>query len=212
MLRKLVLTITVAAVLWFLMFSKWTAGLFDFWLTMSISAVILTTIVLIFTKDRKTIFVVENTVYQIIIGIVLAFVLWAVFWLGNLLASLFFDFARPQVEAVYAMKKDSSQWLIALLLLLLIGPAEEFFWRGFVQKNLSQLLGTNAKKQFLAFVATTIIYALVHIWSFNFMLVMAALVAGTIWGFIYWLKPKLLPALILSHAVWDALVFVVIPI
>ena len=72
--------------------------------------------------------------------------------------------------------------------------------------------GANKAGRFLAFVVTTLIYALVHIWSFNFMLIMAALVAGAIWGFVYWLQPKSLPALVISHALWDALVFVWIPI
>jgi len=56
------------------------------------------------------------------------------------------------------------------------------------------------------------VYALVHVWSFNFMLVMAALVAGMVWGLIYRINPKALPALVVSHALWDALVFVVWPI
>ena len=51
---------------------------------------------------------------------------------------------------------------------------------------------------------------MIHI--FNFMLVMAALVAGAVWGLIYRLCPKALFALIVSHALWDVLVFVLIPI
>jgi len=64
----------------------------------------------------------------------------------------------------------------------------------------------------VSFALTTIVYALVHVWSFNFMLVMAALVAGMVWGLIYRINPKALPALVVSHALWDALVFVVWPI
>jgi hypothetical protein len=41
---------------------------------------------------------------------------------------------------------------------------------------------------------------------------MAALVAGGVWGLIYRFCPKALPALVVSHAIWDALVFVIIPI
>ena len=77
---------------------------------------------------------------------------------------------------------------------------------------MGKLLEGRKSAQNIAFAVTTAIYALVHIWSFNFMLVMAALVAGLVWGFLYRLDPKLLPALILSHALWDALVFVWMPI
>ena len=37
-------------------------------------------------------------------------------------------------------------------------------------------------------------------------------IAFALWGIIYRLCPKALPALILSHALWDALVFVILPI
>ena len=63
-----------------------------------------------------------------------------------------------------------------------------------------------------AFLLTAVIYALVHVWSLNFMLVMAALVAGCVWGFLYRLRPQMLPALIVSHALWDALVFIWMPL
>ncbi len=89
----------------------------------------------------------------------------------------------------------------------MIGPAEEIFWRGYVQNALSKRWNPNT-----GFIVTTLVYALVHIWSFNFMLVMAALVVGAIWGLAYRLYPQKLGALIVSHAVWDVAVFVLFPI
>ena len=56
-----------------------------------------------------------------------------------------------------------------------------------------------------------LIYAAVHIWSFNFMLVMAALVCGIFWGLMYRYNKNLVP-LVISHAVWDVAVFIVLPI
>jgi membrane protease YdiL (CAAX protease family) len=64
----------------------------------------------------------------------------------------------------------------------------------------------------VAFFATTAIYAFVHIWSLNFMLIVAAAVAGGVWGLLYRLFPERLWALVISHAVWDAAVFVLFPI
>lgn len=49
--------------------------------------------------------------------------------------------------------------------------AKEYFWRGYVQKTVSELIGATP-----AMFVTAAVYALVHIWSLNFMLVMAALV------------------------------------
>ena len=111
------------------------------------------------------------------------------------------------MDCIYGMKQGLPPWAIALLLLVLIGPAEEYFWRGYVQRSLAATIGENR-----AFVTTTAIYTLIHIWSFNFMLIMAAMVCGVVWGGLYRLKPQWLPALVISHALWDACVFVVFPI
>lgn len=210
--QKLFIPITAAAVLWFLMFSPWTSGVVNFWVEMSISAIILTTVALCFSDGIQNDLHIDKPVFQLVSGIVIAVALWGVFWIGDKLSSLMFDFARPGVDAVYSMKKGLPGWAIALLLLFVIGPAEEFFWRGFVQKKMKAIFAGRRYSADLAFLTTTLIYTLIHIWSFNFMLVMAALVAGALWGFLYRINPKLLPALIVSHAVWDALVFVILPI
>lgn len=204
---KVAAAVAVAAALWFFMFSPWTAGVLNFWLEMSIAAVVLTSLTLAFTPDRKALLSIREPLAQLLLGILIAFALWGVFWIGDKLSSLMFSFARPEVDAVYSMKQGLAPWAIALLLLFVIGPAEELFWRGFVQRSLQKGLGP-----LVAFIVTALVYSLVHIWSFNFMLVMAALVAGCVWGFLYFLRPSLLPSLIVSHAVWDALVFVILPI
>ena len=209
--RKLILSVFVAALFWFYMFSPWTQGRPNFWLVMSLAALVLSSLSLVFSPDRKALLRVEKPLLQIAAGVAIAFALWGVFWIGDKLSSMLFDFARSEVNAVYAMKTGLPQWGIALLLIFLIGPAEELFWRGYVQRTLSAVLpGKRAAD--IALVATVLVYSLVHIWSFNCMLVMAAMVAGAVWGLIYRTKPELLPALIVSHALWDALVFVIIPI
>ena len=215
----MVVPLLIAAALWFYMFSPWTAGLTNFWLTMTFAAVVLTTMALLFSKGQEIFQNVDknlkNIALQIAVGFAIAFVLWGIFWFGDKVSQWLFDFARPQVDAVYGMKTGLPDGVIALLLLFVIGPAEEFFWRGFVQREMVKLFPSRKglfSAENVGFAVTTVVYALVHIWSFNFMLVMAALVAGFIWGLLYRLRPSLLPALIVSHAVWDALVFVILPI
>lgn len=41
---------------------------------------------------------------------------------------------------------------------------------------------------------------------------MAALVAGAAWGALYRFFPSRLPAIVISHALWDAAVFIWFPI
>ena len=187
----LAIAVATAAVLWFYMFSPWTKGWPDFWLVMACSATILTTLGLVFTPDRKALLKVERPALQVLAGVIIAFALWGVFWVGDKVSAWMFSFAA--------------------LPLLLIGPAEELFWRGYVQRTLSRTLG-GKRPEDKAFVITALVYALVHVWSLNFMLIMAALVAGCVWGLIYRIRPGMLPALIVSHALWDVLVFIVLPI
>ena len=210
MKRRLVAALAVAALLWFYMFSPWTAGLTNFWLTMTASAVILTSLALLFSPEKLP--RVEKPLWQVLAGVLIALLLWGVFWTGDKVSSWLFDFARPEVDSIYSMKTGLPTSVIAAQLLLVIGPAEEFFWRGYVQRTMGKLFEGRKSPQDKAFVVTAVIYALVHVWSLNFMLVMAALVAGVVWGLLYRLRPQMLPALIVSHALWDALVFVWMPI
>lgn len=157
---------------------------------------------------------------QIALGVGIAALLWGVFWVGDKLSSLLFGFARPQVDSVYALGEGSRLWLVGLQLFFITGPAEELFWRGFVQRKLVEVFDARCSGTFLghsagaavAALVTLAAYTLIHIWSLNFMLIMAALVAGAAWGLLYWYKPEWLPALVLSHALWDAAVFAIFPI
>ena len=204
-MKKILFPLIIAALLWFLMFNPWLPKPTDFWTMMTISGFILLSMTQII--DREWINDVKLSWSGLFIGISLALLLWGVFWIGDKVATWMFSFARPQVDLIYGMKEQQNEWVIACLLLFIIGPAEEIFWRGFVQRNLVKSLDSNK-----AFIITTIIYAIVHIWAFNFMLLMAALVCGIVWGLAYRLFPKHLFALIVSHAVWDAMVFVIFPI
>lgn len=204
-MKRLIFTILLAAVLWTVMFSPWTAPHVNFWWMMTGSACVLSIFATLFEPGwwKR----VNITVSQVALGLLIAVALWGVFWIGDKLSQLMFDFARPQVDTIYGMKDGESPWLLTGLMLFLIGPAEEIFWRGYVQDKLSHRWGAN-----LGFVVTTAIYAIVHAGSFNFMLTMAALVAGAAWGLLYRFFPQKFAAIIISHAVWDVAVFIWFPI
>lgn len=205
MMKRLLFTIVLATVLWTVMFSPWTAPHVNFWWAMTGSATVLSLFATLFRPGwwRK----VRFTATDIFLGIAIAVALWGVFWVGDKLSQLMFDFARPQVDTIYSMKDGESPWLLTALMLFLIGPAEEIFWRGYVQQTLSERWTPD-----MGFVVTTLIYALVHAGSFNFMLTMAALVAGAAWGLLYRFFPNRFAAIIISHALWDVAVFIWFPI
>ncbi|MBO7290451.1 MAG: CPBP family intramembrane metalloprotease [Bacteroidaceae bacterium] len=204
-MRRVVFTVILAFVLWTIMFSPWTAPHVNFWWAMTGSACLLTLLSSLFAPGWwKRISLTPSNIFY---GILIAVALWGVFWLGDKFSQLLFDFARPQVDTIYGMKEGESPWLLTVLLLLLIGPAEEIFWRGYVQETISKRWNAN-----IGFVVTTLVYALVHAGSFNFMLLMAALVAGMAWGLLYRFFPERFTAIIISHAIWDAAVFIWFPI
>lgn len=204
-MKKLCFTLVVAAVLWAVMFSPQTMPLINFWEMMAGSALTLAVLACLF--DRNWLKESAWNPQSLLLGIALAAALWGVFWTGDKVAAWLFDFARPQVDMIYGLKESTNPLFLTLLLLLVTGPAEEIFWRGYVQRTISHRWNPNA-----GFAITTAVYALVHAASCNFMLIMAALVAGIVWGWLYRLFPRRLPVLIVSHAVWDAAVFVWFPI
>ena len=143
---------------------------------------------------------------SVVIGVISAVVLYGIFYLGNAWAPYFVPGAKSQVGGIYGLGTGSSRPLIFLLLFLVTGPGEEIFWRGFLQENLMKRFGNAG-----GFSLGTLVYAGVHVFSLNFVLVMAALVAGAFWGALYLWKRDL-GMVIVSHSLWSAFIFAVFPI
>ena len=204
-LKKPAAGVLLAAVLWTIMFSPWTAPHVNFWVMMTCSGAALT----IFTTWARPGWWKEVRLKfsDAALGVALAAALWGVFWLGEFFSTLLFDFARGQVDSIYGMKEGENPLVLTLLMLLIIGPAEEIFWRGFIQNRFSARWNPNT-----GFIVTTLVYSLVHLSKFNFMLIMAAMVAGLVWGLAYRFFPERLGAIIVSHALWDCAVFIWFPI
>jgi membrane protease YdiL (CAAX protease family) len=203
-LKIVTLLSIVALLLWLVMFSPWTAHYVNFWLMMSISAVVLLTgSTIIQRKDLLEIYRFKTS--YILVGIFSAFVLYMFFFVGNFAASQIFSFARGQISGIYDLRKQSTPVVIGFLVFL-IGPAEEIFWRGLVQRTTAHRWGP-----LNGYLCTSLLYALAHIWAFNFMLVIAALFCGLFWGLVYMKYRSLWPGII-SHALWDLFIFVLLPV
>lgn len=197
-----VFPILLAAVFWFVMFFPTLGWTFNFWMVMTLASLSLTILALYFGGRPD----VRFSWSEIALGVVAAIVLWGVFWIGDKVSQWLFDFARPQVDLIYGIKEGTSSTVISLLLLLIIGPGEELFWRGYIQRRLSARWSPN-----IGFLVATAAYTLIHVSSLNFMLVMAAMVCGIIWGGLFRFFPKHFTAIVISHALWDAAAFVWFP-
>ncbi len=196
---------TLANAFWFVMFSPWTAQKVNFWAVMSLAGVFLT--LFSFFIHKKEIFQnLRISIRNVFWGIISAIILYFVFYFGGIILKLTFPFAESQIGNVYKIKEGTSVATIAFLLLFIIGPAEEIFWRGFVQSKLSQKINNN----FLAVFYTTLLYTVVHIWAFNPVLLVAAFVCGLFWGYLFQ-RYKSLALVIVSHSLWDFLAFILFP-
>lgn len=173
----------------------------NFWIKIGISVVIICLYSFIWQRPR-----IKFSLSSILVGVVSAVVLYGIFYLGNALSPYVVKGAAGQVHGIYSLGTGSDKALVFLLLLLVTGPGEEIFWRGFLQDNMMRRFGA-----FGGFALTTGIYAGVHVFSMNFILIMAALIAGAFWGGLYLWKRDLL-AVIVSHSLWSAFIFAVFPI
>ena len=195
------ITITLAIIFWYLTFS---VQLFNFWLSMGAAATTLSALALRwggFPYRRE-----QLNLRTIAIGVGSALLLYLIFFVGNHLSQIMFNFAKPQIASIYQIRSQGEAIIITLVLLFITSPGEEIFWRNFLQRWSMQRFG-GLKGWLLA----ACLYGGVHISSGNFMLTMAALIAGLFWGYIYWKERNILMVTI-SHALWTTGIFVFFPL
>jgi hypothetical protein len=198
----------VAAVLFMALFRFRRLGPLDFWawLAMNIAVVV----ALGFAVDKGYGRRIREDfrsgpLRKVVIGVVSAIALYAVFAAGRTAALGLFPFASEGIERVYALRSGVPLFRVVLLIAVLIGPGEELFWRGFFQENAGARIGRPA-----GFILTSLLYTSVHLASGNIMLVLAAAVCGVFWGWLY-LRFRSPLLNVVSHTVWDLLVFVIFP-
>ena len=193
-------TVLLATLLWCVTFYlTWST----FWIKISFSAAGLAVLSLLLRPIPR-----EKLVFDaraLIIGLISAAILYFIFWSAKAISTTLFPFAGQQIGGIYEKGTGTPMWIIALLLFFITGPCEELYWRGYLQDNLMKRFGP-----WQGWVLATTIYAGVHIWSFNFMLIGAAGVAGAFWGAMYW-RLKNLGPVIISHSIWSMVIFAVFP-
>lgn len=200
--------IVLAFILWTVIF---VFRPLNFWVMLTFSTSLLAAIA--FALGRPLLPSREFTAKNLLLGILLAVLLYAIFYVGNqflVLASRLFPALLPDpaenIASVYANLGGLSPGLVAFLLFFPIGFGEEIFWRGFVQ---SRFRGRWSPRS--AFVLTTLLYTAIHLPTGNPVLILAALTCGLFWGGFYWATGSLVPVLV-SHMLWDPFIFVILPI
>ena len=190
--------ILLASVCWAMTFG-WAGG--NFWVKIGLSVIAVSLYSLFWQRPK-----ISFQFYSFLYGLLSAAILYLIFFLGNKLALQILPGAKTQVGAIYYLGAGVNKALVFLLLFFITGPGEEIFWRGFLQGH---LMATQGK--FSGYLITTLLYAGVHVFSWNLVLILAALVAGSFWGLLYLWKRDLLVQII-SHSLWSAVIFAVAPI
>jgi hypothetical protein len=138
-------------------------------------------------------------------GLLSALGLYLTFLTGDRFARRFVPGGDQEIRDIYTLRTLRPRSEIATRLGLIIGPAEEIFWRGLVQEGLMRRFG-----RWPGAALAAAAYGGVHVTTGNFTLFGAAGVAGAHWCALYAARVPL-GTLIVSHVAWDVWIFLVQP-
>ena len=134
---------------------------------------------------------------DVALGLGSAALLYQIFEVGDRVARSVMPRGSKEIKDIYRLRQIAPAEEIGARLATVIGPAEELFWRGFVQRRAGGLAAAAA-------------YGGVHVVTGNATLVGAAAIAGMYWGILRALGMSM-PALITSHIAWDIWIFLLAP-
>ena len=138
-------------------------------------------------------------------GLGSAAALYGVFLVGDRMARRIMPAGAREISSIYGLRTAAPRAAIATGLALVIGPGEELFWRGLIQRGLHRRFG-----RLSGWLLASSIYGAAHLVSENLTLTGAATTAGLFWGALYARDERLAP-LVISHITWDIWIFLVAP-
>jgi membrane protease YdiL (CAAX protease family) len=142
---------------------------------------------------------------DVALGLASAATLYTTFRVGDSFARRFVPGGDEEIRDIYTLRTLRPRPEIATRLAIVIGPAEELFWRGLVQEALMARFG-----RWPGAALAAMAYGGVHIVTGNFTLFGAAGIAGAHWCALYAAGVPL-GALVVSHVTWDIWIFLVQP-
>jgi membrane protease YdiL (CAAX protease family) len=145
---------------------------------------------------------------SIAVGLGIAVLLYLIFIAGNagIAAMHPFGISSSNENSIYSLiASPSNPWYIQLLVLVFDAVGYESYFRGILQQRLSGRIGVAAP------VATAALDAAIHLLSMNPLWVASTFIVDTSWGLGY-RYTRDLTCNVVSHFVWDILIFVLFPI
>ena len=138
-------------------------------------------------------------------GLGIAAGLYGIFQVGDRMARHVLPAGDQNIGDIYELRELRPKDEIAARLGAVVGPAEELFWRGLLQRSMARRWGSSS-----AAAAATLAYGGAHLVTGNPALIGAATVAGLYWSTLAAFGVPM-AALIVSHVVWDIWIFLVAP-
>jgi hypothetical protein len=174
----------------------------QFWQRMTYTGMALGAVSLVAQPQlRKTRF----TWGDVLLGLGSAGVLYGIFQVADRVTRKILPGGARDIDNIYGLDAYRPKQEIAARLAFIIGPAEEVFWRGFIQERFMGAYG-----RVIGTAMATAAYGGAHVVTGNLTLIGAATVAGAFWGGMAMLGAS--PGtLIISHAFWDVFIFLVAP-
>lgn len=195
--HKLIVLVPLAFALYSLAFQDSAI----FWYMYSFALLVLMSVSVIFTK----IFDEMATWKSLIYGLGYGTAIYAIIAGGFQLLKLLPVDTEQTVSSFIATFAPSSIWHY-LLLMFIIVPGEEIFWRGFVQQKLKSYVST-----VYAVLISALLFGLALGFGGFIPGALAGIVTGIVLGFLYEWK-RSMPLLIIAHLVMIVLLFLVLPL
>ena len=117
---------------------------------------------------------------DVVLGLASAASLYLTFQIGDRFARRYVPSGERDIADIYTLRTLRPKPEIAARLATLIGPAEELFWRGYVQEGLMSAFG-----RWRGSAVAAMAYGGVHLVTGNFTLFGAAGIAGAHWCLLY---------------------------
>lgn len=177
------------------------------WFLLTISYLILILISLAKIKELKnnTVINIKNIFKQLAIGIIFGIILYLICMFGQKLICILDIPLLNSLENLYEIVKPQYKWHYIVLFLIII-PGEELYWRGYIQKKLYKDMSFQK-----SIIYSTSLYSFAHIFSGSILLILTALFAGILWGYLYYKTNNILIPIV-SHYVFNTFLLIIFPL
>ncbi|WP_341961592.1 CPBP family intramembrane metalloprotease [Planococcus maritimus] len=172
-----------------------------FWYMHTFAILVLMSIALV----HYSVFDELKTWKSLIYGLVFGTIIYAILAIGYLVFDVLPLNVEGPVSSLQTLFAPTSIWHY-LLLMFVIVPGEELFWRGYIQQQLKKYM-----KPPFAILGASLLFGVALAFSGFWPSIVAGIVAGILLGLLYEWK-RSMPLLIITHLVVLVLLFIVLPL